>query len=448
MKRIASSCLLVLLLFGPLPAVGELTATFEVVGIPTAPWLFARTSTDGSVIAVNNGGDYYRVEAGVVQYLGFGHPFAWSVGVSGDGTAIMGTMVDPGTSWRNPARWTEADGWTLLGGVPGGLSCDNDLGSGYDLDGDGTKGAGLAWSTQLCKAAGFLWTLEDGMIQLDREANWSSRASAISSDGSTVVGWAENNSSGTREPTRWIDGGALDRFLGPDRAGECYGVSSDGTLICGEVDYTKGMIWSQSEGLTVLSSPSGGSLYFWDIADDATAVGGYAGSVACVRFADGPVQNLLTWLLAHGAIVPAGTQLTSAMSISTDASTIIGSYSSPSNQNGVFVARLSPATSVGDSAPAIATGGESTIDGVFPNPFNPATTIQFTLSQSTGARLQIFDIGGQLVRTLVDERRSAGRHSAMWDGRDDAGRGIASGVYVARLLVAGGGDSRKLLLAR
>jgi hypothetical protein len=69
----------------------------------------------------------------------------------------------------------------------------------------------------------------------------------------------------------------------------------------------------------------------------------------------------------------------------------------------------------------------------FPNPFNPQTRIEFTLAAPCPVRLDVFDAKGQLVRTLVDETRPAGRHGETWDGTDLAGRRMASGLYFYRL---------------
>ena len=68
-----------------------------------------------------------------------------------------------------------------------------------------------------------------------------------------------------------------------------------------------------------------------------------------------------------------------------------------------------------------------------PNPFNPATEVDFVLDRDAAVSLRVYDLAGRLVRTLVDEVRSAGPHTASWDGRSDAGRSAASGTYVYRL---------------
>jgi flagellar hook assembly protein FlgD len=74
---------------------------------------------------------------------------------------------------------------------------------------------------------------------------------------------------------------------------------------------------------------------------------------------------------------------------------------------------------------------------VWPNPFNPRTTIRFDLPEAGPARLSVFDVAGHLVRTLVDESLSLGRHEAVWDGLDSSGRAVGSGSYLARLEFGG-----------
>jgi len=74
-----------------------------------------------------------------------------------------------------------------------------------------------------------------------------------------------------------------------------------------------------------------------------------------------------------------------------------------------------------------------TLRAPWPNPFNPATTLAFELGAQAGVRLRVFDLQGRLVRTLVAADLPAGRHQARWNGRDDRGRSVPAGVYLARL---------------
>jgi hypothetical protein len=63
-------------------------------------------------------------------------------------------------------------------------------------------------------------------------------------------------------------------------------------------------------------------------------------------------------------------------------------------------------------------------------------------------RLQIFDLRGRLIRTLVEEHREVGRHEVVWSGFDDAGSRAASGVYVARLATGGAVSQQKIMMVK
>jgi outer membrane protein assembly factor BamB len=84
----------------------------------------------------------------------------------------------------------------------------------------------------------------------------------------------------------------------------------------------------------------------------------------------------------------------------------------------------------------------------FPNPFNPSTTIMYGLGEASHVTLQVFDVSGHLVRTLVDGERSGGDHSEVWDGKDRAGYAVSSGVYFYRLRAGTFIETRKMILLR
>ena len=88
------------------------------------------------------------------------------------------------------------------------------------------------------------------------------------------------------------------------------------------------------------------------------------------------------------------------------------------------------------------------LDPPHPNPFNPATTISFTLPEAGFARLAIYNISGQLVRELTAETLPAGLHEIVWDGRDMNNAQVSSGVYIARLTSGERTAVRKLMLVR
>jgi FlgD Ig-like domain len=87
----------------------------------------------------------------------------------------------------------------------------------------------------------------------------------------------------------------------------------------------------------------------------------------------------------------------------------------------------------------------------YPNPFNPSTTISYAIPEDNGqtaVRLSVFSIRGQLVRTLVDKSQGPGTYNVNWDGSDDRGRQISSGVYFYRLVANDFVSTRKMVVLK
>ena len=92
----------------------------------------------------------------------------------------------------------------------------------------------------------------------------------------------------------------------------------------------------------------------------------------------------------------------------------------------------------------------------YPNPFNPSTTIVFDIPTSAQIHLEIYDVRGRRIRTLLNSVKAAGVHRIKWDGKNEAGLPVASGIYVYHLRAIPSGkaavkafkQSRKLLLIR
>lgn len=80
-----------------------------------------------------------------------------------------------------------------------------------------------------------------------------------------------------------------------------------------------------------------------------------------------------------------------------------------------------------------------------PNPFRKSTSLRFALAAESSARVDIFDVSGRHVATLFDGRMPAGNHSLVWDGRNESGRLVGEGVYLARLAAAGAASSVRLV---
>ena len=84
----------------------------------------------------------------------------------------------------------------------------------------------------------------------------------------------------------------------------------------------------------------------------------------------------------------------------------------------------------------------------FPNPFNPATTIQYSLPEAGPVSLKVYDMAGQVVRHLVDQPQVAGSYQVVWDGLDASGAPTANGVYIYELKAGEYRALRKMLLIK
>ncbi|HXF49452.1 MAG TPA: S8 family serine peptidase [Verrucomicrobiae bacterium] len=84
----------------------------------------------------------------------------------------------------------------------------------------------------------------------------------------------------------------------------------------------------------------------------------------------------------------------------------------------------------------------------FPNPFNPTTTIRYALPQGAKVELRIYNILGQVVRKLADEEKPAGYHQTLWDGKDEAGRPVSSGIYLYQIKAGDFIETKKMQLIK
>jgi hypothetical protein len=83
-----------------------------------------------------------------------------------------------------------------------------------------------------------------------------------------------------------------------------------------------------------------------------------------------------------------------------------------------------------------------------PNPFNPMTTIKYSIAQDTDVSLVVYDVSGQRVRTLVDNHQRADVYKITWDGINDSGQRVASGMYFYKLVAGKFVQTRKMVLLK
>lgn len=322
---------------------------FEMIASPVPPtWANFALSANGKVMAANYGGEIFRwTSAGGFVDLGLSDTFSSSIGISADGNTIVAgrTSSDGHTS---PAMWQKATGWVDLGHPGEGCLMDGSWGDSWGVSGNGSIVVGLAWYCPGAEA--FEWTLQDGIVGLGHPTNASSRATTISADGSTIVGFYEDPTQGNRRPVRWISG-STDLFLG-DVPGEAIAVSSDGSQIVGQASDSTG------NGRAFYYSPTGGlvslGVLTGNTTDQSVAIG-----LSDSGMVIGASINPFTWtskpfvwtsktgmrwlqaaLVRNGAVIPSGVVLTNAIAISADGSTIVGLWVDANFNSGAWAAHL------------------------------------------------------------------------------------------------------------
>ena len=107
-----------------------------------------------------------------------------------------------------------------------------------------------------------------------------------------------------------------------------------------------------------------------------------------------------------------------------------------------LVVTSSGPTGIGDTPSRV------TLNQNYPNPFNPSTTIIFNLPHSGATSLVVYDVRGRLVRTLIDGVLQEGPQNLEWDGRNNSGQRVASGVYMYRLTFGNIVQQKKMILLK
>lgn len=126
---------------------------------------------------------------------------------------------------------------------------------------------------------------------------------------------------------------------------------------------------------------------------------------------------------------------------------------------GAHVYNVTAVYTDGESAPATVTVNVSSGSEIitvnrtllgknFPNPFNPSTRIEYTLHEASLVSIDIFNVKGQKVRSLINQTMSAGNHSVIWDGKDDQNADSGSGVYFYRMTTPNYSSTEKMILVK
>jgi len=287
---------------------------------------------------------------------------------------------------------------------------------------------------------------------------WAGAVTATSDKGFAVCGWTtsqsilfqelfllKSNEYGIVEWTRIYDspGASEPRgvkqtqdggFIIVGKAGEPINSDARGLYLL-KTNANGDKIWSRSyegpAGLDVIELPDGGFL--------ATGWAGFTTRVSAsgeqmwsesYSFGRGPTFSAA--LSPDGGYVLAGWILT------------------PEDDLEVYIVKLAPdriPTAVDDDVTDLLPAGVALAQN-YPNPFNPNTTIEFELPRRSRVKIEVFNLLGQRVRTLLDESKPAGSHRIEWAGTDNAGKPVATGVYLYRLEADDVVETRKMLVLK
>jgi hypothetical protein len=128
-----------------------------------------------------------------------------------------------------------------------------------------------------------------------------------------------------------------------------------------------------------------------------------------------------------------------------DINVIINQFNAIPQVTSRFQADFNPPVSNDD--PSVTPVGAQLI-GNYPNPFNPETSIRYSIDQNGPVSLKIYNTRGQLVRTLVNETKASGLHTVVWNGMDEQGSAVSSGIYYYKMYAGKYSSTRKMILMK
>jgi hypothetical protein len=188
----------------------------------------------------------------------------------------------------------------------------------------------------------------------------------------------------------------------------------------------------------------------WSVLSPTTYEGGGAPWVIEIHDATGPVTGAMVTVALGDSVWEVGStgddgNVTNFLNLPVEAEVIL-TVSKPGYRVCIDTVPHAIVSDIGDE--------EETNDGLSdgfgnsPNPFNPSTTVRFSLSQPGFVSLTIYDILGRTVRRLIETEYETGTYDVQFDGHDDRGQSLASGIYLARLSEGGLARTLKMVLLR
>lgn len=362
-------------------------------------------SDKGVVSMHTSGGGIYMWTAatGIVQIgsISNGYPAAGRTVVSNDGNTIASSLTNAATGFNEISTYNVISStWVNKGGlVPTGW--DGSVSSTWGMSPSGNTIVGLGWLTA-SNAHAVKWDETNGVMDLGSMVSGrSSRANAISGDGTVVVGW-QDEVTGTRSGAKWVDG--VESFItdsNGNNVGEAGAVSTDGNTIIGAANPNP-YVWKAGTGVTYITHPNasfsfkGGAT---GVSGDGTTVIGYyrafgappmSGEGFIWTEASGRI-NLNDYAASLG-INTHGVTMGLPLAISQDGKKIAGMGMNASNQMVAFYLELTGFLSVNDRVK-----DKNTI-GIYPN---PVADVLYIKGMGNFEKAEVYNMVGQKVKSFT-----------------------------------------------
>jgi hypothetical protein len=379
-------------------------------------------------------------------------PFPYPSGIDSDGAG--GAIVTWDGAYAQRVNASGAPQWTA-----NGIALSTAGGSNVSIVSDGAGGAIVAWEdyrsgsdiyAQRVDAAGDRQWANDGVAVCAAVGNQFSPTIGSDGAGGAIVTWEDGRG-----------GFYLDIYSQRVNASGAPQWTSDGVVVCTAAN-------DQYDPM-IVSDGAGGAIVTWE--DDRSGYDIYAqhvtgplNAVAIVSFDAAETDGVVTLRSAFRSDLGVeAVNVYRAPGAVDDPLMVIDRLDDVRGDRFEYVDRdVAPGQSYryqigvidadGEFFSPVVTVSVDAITGALsqnqPNPFNPTTTIRFVLPEREQVTLAIYDTNGYLVRTLVDEVEGYGTHEVTWDGRDDDGAAMGSGVYFYRLRAGKHTESKKMVLLK
>ncbi|WP_347216480.1 T9SS type A sorting domain-containing protein [Chryseobacterium sp.] len=407
---------------------GVMEAQLTVMGLGN--YNVGAVSDKGVVSMHTSGGGIFmwKMNTGIVQIgsISNGYPAAGKTVISNDGNKIASSVTNTATGFNEISTYdVSTSTWTNKGGlVPAGW--DGSVSSTWGMSADGNTIVGLGWLTA-ANAHAVKWDETNGVVDLGSMVSGrSSRANAISADGSVVVGW-QDEPTGTRSGAKWVDG--VESFItdsNGNNVGEAGAVSADGNTIIGSATPNP-YVWKAATGVTYITHPNasfsfkGGAT---GVSGDGTKVIGFyrafgappmSGEGFIWTETDGRV-NLNDYATSLG-IDTNGVIMGLPLAISKDGKKIAGMGMNAANQMVAFYLDLTGYLSVSDRV------RDSNTTVIYPN---PVVDILYYKGSGNNEKAEVYNMVGQKVKSFMYK-----------DGQIDVSS-LPKGNYILQLSEKGG----------